>query len=167
MTGILGGLAIILAFIGLGALPLNVGGLLLIIFGLVLIGLELTVTSHGLLGFGGVVCIVLGASALYTEPGDPFEPVFRVAPAVIVTIAIIGGTFIALIAWAAVRSRRHDRPDRARGTGRRVRRPRRRPDARSSRSARPTSRARNGRRDRLTTGRSIAAPPSRSSRSMG
>ena len=75
VTGILGGLAIILAFIGLGALPLNVGGLILIIFGLVLIGLELTVTSHGLLGFGGVVCIALGASALYTVPGDPFEPV--------------------------------------------------------------------------------------------
>ena len=30
VTGILGGLALILAFIGLGALPLNVGGLILI-----------------------------------------------------------------------------------------------------------------------------------------
>ena len=49
VTGILGALAIILAFIGLGTLPLNVGGLLLIVFGLVLFGLELTVTSHGLL----------------------------------------------------------------------------------------------------------------------
>ena len=64
VTGILGGLALILSFLGLGALPLNVGGLLLIVFGLVLFGLELTVTSHGLLGFGGILCIALGASAL-------------------------------------------------------------------------------------------------------
>jgi membrane-bound serine protease (ClpP class) len=105
VTGILGGLALILAFIGLGALPLNVGGLILIIFGLVLIGLELTVTSHGLLGFGGVVCVALGASALYTAPGNPFEPVTRVAPAVIVTVTIVGGALVALIAFAAVRTR--------------------------------------------------------------
>ncbi|MFL5770785.1 MAG: NfeD family protein [Chloroflexota bacterium] len=106
VTGILGGLALILAFIGLGALPLNVGGLILILFGLVLIGLELTVTSHGLLGFGGIVCIALGASALYTEPGDPFAPVLRVAPALIVTVTVVGAAFVALIAMVAVRSRR-------------------------------------------------------------
>jgi membrane-bound serine protease (ClpP class) len=105
VTGILGGLAIILAFIGLGALPLNVGGLILIVFGLVLFGLELTVTSHGLLGFGGVVCLALGASALFTTPGDPFEPLARVAPAVIVTVTATAGVFIVLIAWGAVRSR--------------------------------------------------------------
>jgi membrane-bound serine protease (ClpP class) len=110
VTGILGGLALILSFIGLGALPLNVGGLILILFGLVLIGLELTVTSHGLLGFGGIVCIALGASALFTEPGDPFAPVLRVAPAVIVTIVATGSAFIALIATVAVRTRRMHAP---------------------------------------------------------
>jgi len=106
VTGILGGLALILAFIGLGALPLNVAGLILIVFGLVMIGLELTVTSHGLLGFGGIVCIALGASALFTEPGDPFAPVVRVAPALIATVAITGGLFVALITTVAVRTRR-------------------------------------------------------------
>lgn len=110
VTGILGAIALILSFIGLGSLPLNIGGLLLILLGLVMIGLELTVTSHGLLGFGGIVCIALGASALFTEPGDPFAPVFRVAPAVIVTILVVGGGFIALIATVAVRSRRMHAP---------------------------------------------------------
>ena len=105
VTGILGGLALILAFIGLGALPLNVGGLLLIILAMVLFGLEVTVTSHGLLGFGGLVCFALGASALYTEPGDPFEPVARVAPAVIVTTTTTAAIFLALVVWAALRSR--------------------------------------------------------------
>lgn len=105
VTGILGALALILAFIGLGALPLNVGGLLLIVLGVVLMGLELTVTSHGLLGFGGLVCFALGASALFTQPVDPFEPLARVAPPVIATVTVTAGIFLALIVYAAVRSR--------------------------------------------------------------
>ena len=79
VTGILGALMVLLGLIGLGTLPLNVGGLLLIVFGMVLFGLELTVTSHGLLGFGGLVCFALGASALFTGPVDPFQPLVRVA----------------------------------------------------------------------------------------
>lgn len=105
VTGILGALAIVLAFIGFGSLPLNVGGLLLILLAMVLIGLELTVTSHGLLGVGGLVCFALGASALFTQPGDPFEPLASVGAPVIVTTTVTGGVFLLLIVWAAVRSR--------------------------------------------------------------
>lgn len=105
VTGIIGALAIILAFIGLGALPLNVGGLILIVFGMVLFGLELTVTSHGLLGFGGVVSLALGASALFTTPGDPFQPFARVALPVILTVTITFGVIMVLIVWGAIRSR--------------------------------------------------------------
>ena len=69
VTGILGALAIVLAFVGFGSLPLNLAGLLLIGIGILLFALEPTVTSHGLLTIGGVVCFVLGASALYTQAG--------------------------------------------------------------------------------------------------
>ena len=105
VTGILGALAIILSFIGLGALPLNVGGVLLIILAMVLFGLELTVTSHGLLGFGGLVCFALGASALFTAPVDPFAPLVRVATPVIVTTTVTAAIFLGLVVWAALRSR--------------------------------------------------------------
>jgi membrane-bound serine protease (ClpP class) len=105
VTGILGALAIVLAFIGFGSLPLNIGGLLLIVLAVVLFGLELTVTSHGLLGAGGLICFALGASALFTQPGDPFEPLIQVAPQVIATTTVTAGLFLLLIVWAAVRSR--------------------------------------------------------------
>ncbi len=105
VTGILGALAIILAFIGFGSLPLNVGGLLLILMAIVLFGLELSVTSHGLLGAGGLIVFALGASALFTQPGDPFQPLAVVAPGVIATTTITAGVFLGLIVWAAVRSR--------------------------------------------------------------
>ena len=106
VTGILGTLMILLALIGLGTLPLNVGGLLLILFGMVLFGLELTVTSHGLLGFGGVVCLALGLSALFTGPTDPFEPLVRVAPSVVAVISATAAALVALIVFGVIRSRR-------------------------------------------------------------
>jgi membrane-bound serine protease (ClpP class) len=106
VTGILGALMVLLGLIGLGTLPLNVGGLLLIVFGLVLFGLELTVTSHGLLGVGGLICFALGASALFTGPVDPFEPLVRVALPTIIVIVATGGLFLAMIVLGLVRSRR-------------------------------------------------------------
>jgi membrane-bound serine protease (ClpP class) len=104
-------LAIVLAFVGFGSLPLNVAGLLLILLAMVLLGLELTVTSHGLLGAGGLICFALGASALFTQPGDAFEPLTTVAFPVIATTTVTAGTFIFLVVWAAVRSRGMATPD--------------------------------------------------------
>jgi membrane-bound serine protease (ClpP class) len=106
VTGILGGIAIILAFIGFGSLPLNLAGLLLIGLGIVLFILELTVTSHGLLAIGGIVCFVLGAAALYTEPGTPTAPDVAVAWPVIASMTLVTAAFMTLIIFAAVRSRR-------------------------------------------------------------
>jgi membrane-bound serine protease (ClpP class) len=106
VTGILGGLAILLALILSGTLPLNVGGLLLLLFGMVLFGLEVTVTSHGLLGFGGVICVALGLSALFTAPVDPFQPVAQVALPVILVVSATGAVFAGLIAFGVVSSRR-------------------------------------------------------------
>jgi membrane-bound serine protease (ClpP class) len=105
VTGILGGLAIILAFIGFGSLPLNLGGLLLIALAVVLFVLEFTVTSHGLLTVGGIVCFVLGAAALYTEPGTPTAPDVSVAWPVIATMTALTAAFMVLIVVTAMRTR--------------------------------------------------------------
>ena len=105
-TGILGAIAIILAFIGFGSLPLNLAGLLLIGLGIVLFILEITVTSHGLLTIGGLVCFVLGAAALYTEPGTPTAPDVSVAWPVIATMTALTGAFMLLITFVAIRTRR-------------------------------------------------------------
>lgn len=106
VTGILGALAIILAFIGFGSLPLNVAGLLLIALAVVLFILEPQVTSNGLLTVAGLVAFVLGASALFTAPGDPTGPFVEVAAPLIAVMTVTTGVFMFLIAWAAMRSRR-------------------------------------------------------------
>jgi membrane-bound serine protease (ClpP class) len=109
VTGILGAIAIVLAFIGFGSLPLNVGGLVLIGLGILLFGLEPTVTSHGLLTVGGVVCFVLGASALYTQSG-PFEPDVRVALPLLIVMTVTTAAFGALITIVAIKTRQMTGP---------------------------------------------------------
>ncbi len=110
VTGILGAFALILAFIGFGSLPLNIAGLLLVGLAVVLFVLELTVTSAGLLTVGGLVAFALGASALYTEPGDPVAPAVSVAPEVIVVMTTVTGLIVVGVLYAVMRSRRAKQP---------------------------------------------------------
>jgi len=106
VTGILGAMAIVLAFIGFGSLPLNVAGLLLIGLAVVLFVLEFTVTSHGLLTVAGIVCFALGASALYTAPGSPTAPDISVDPVVIVGLTALTAGYMVFILFVVVRWRR-------------------------------------------------------------
>ena len=106
VTGIMGAIALILAFIGFGSLPLNVAGLLLIGLAVLLFVLETTVTSHGLLAVGGLVCFVLGAFTLYTAPGGPEAPNVAVALPIIVTMAVVTAAYVALVLLTVARVRR-------------------------------------------------------------
>ena len=105
VTGILGGISILLAFVGFGSLPLNVAGLLLIALGVVLFVAEIWVTSHGLLTVGGIVAIALGGSALYTAP-NPAAPDVGVALPVLAVVLALGLGFGVLIATVAARQHR-------------------------------------------------------------
>ena len=100
-SGILGAIAIIVALVGSNALPLNVGGLLLVLGGIGLLALEAVVASYGLLTVGGVVAIVLGAFALWTgvQPGE-FAFDVSVSPWVVAVIVVVGIVY----AWVLVRA---------------------------------------------------------------
>jgi membrane-bound serine protease (ClpP class) len=104
VTGVIGAISLLLAFIGFGSLPLNIAGLLLIGLGIVLFILEASITSHGLLTIGGLVAFALGASALYTTPG-PFGPEVAVALPLVAGMTVAAGLVMALVVYAASRSR--------------------------------------------------------------
>jgi membrane-bound serine protease (ClpP class) len=106
VTGILGAIALILAFIGFGSLPLNVAGVLLIGLAIVLFALETTVTSHGLLAVGGLVCFTLGAFTLYTAPTSPAAPDVRVALPIIVTMVLVTAAYVGIVLLTVARVRR-------------------------------------------------------------
>jgi membrane-bound serine protease (ClpP class) len=106
VTGILGGIAIVLAFVGFGSLPLNVAGVLLIVLAVILFILEHTVVSHGLLTIGGIACFALGASALYTAPGNPAAPAISVDPRIIVGLTAATAAYVLFVLSVVVRWRR-------------------------------------------------------------
>jgi membrane-bound serine protease (ClpP class) len=64
LPGVVGGLALLLAFFAFSVLPVNYAGLLLILFGLLLLVLEIKVTSYGLLAVGGLVSLIFGSMIL-------------------------------------------------------------------------------------------------------
>jgi len=65
LPGVLGGIFLIVAFFALQQLPVNVAGILLILFSLLLFLLEIKITSYGLLTIGGVVSMLLGSLMLF------------------------------------------------------------------------------------------------------
>jgi len=106
VTGIAGSLALVLAFIGFADLPVNVAGLVLVGFGVVLLVLETQFTSHGLLAIVAAASVAIGAGTLYGNPGMPTVPGVEVALPVIVVMAGLTASFGALIAFTAYRTRR-------------------------------------------------------------
>lgn len=66
--GVIGGIALVLALFAMHLLPVNLTGLLLIILAMGLFVLEAKFPTHGVLGVGGVVSMVLGALILIRSP---------------------------------------------------------------------------------------------------
>ncbi len=91
LPGVVGGISLILAFFAFQSLPINYAGLLLILFGIVLLIVEIKVTSHGVLAIGGIVAMALGSLMLFEAPEIGFRISFRV---MIPTVAITAGLFL-------------------------------------------------------------------------
>lgn len=68
VPGIVGGLCLLLAFYAFSVLPVNIAGVLLLFFGLLLLVLEIKVTSFGLLTAGGILALVFGSMILVDSP---------------------------------------------------------------------------------------------------
>ncbi|HEY2995973.1 MAG TPA: nodulation protein NfeD [Methylomirabilota bacterium] len=94
LPGVIGGISLILAFFALQTLPINYAGLLLLLFGVVLLIAEIKVVSHGVLATGGIVALALGSIMLFDAP----ELDLRVSWKVIVpTVAVTAGVFLFMI----------------------------------------------------------------------
>jgi membrane-bound serine protease (ClpP class) len=104
LPGIVGGIALLLALYAFSVLPVNLAGLALIVFAVLLFIAEVKVASHGLLAAGGAVGLVVGMLMLFSGQGD--RAGYRVDLSVIVpglaaTLVVLG-----LLTWNTVRVRR-------------------------------------------------------------
>ena len=66
--GVAGGICLLLAFFAFQVLPVNYAAIALIFFGIVLLILEVKVTSFGALALGGVISLLLGSMMLIDSP---------------------------------------------------------------------------------------------------
>jgi membrane-bound serine protease (ClpP class) len=89
LPGIAGGLCLLLAFFAFQVLPVNYAGVLLILFGLLLLMLEIKVTSYGLLTVGGLTSLTLGSMILMDSPEPELQLSLRIVLPVVVGMAAI------------------------------------------------------------------------------
>jgi membrane-bound serine protease (ClpP class) len=66
--GVIGGIALVLALFAMHLLPVNLTGLLLIVLAIALFVLEAKFPTHGVLGVGGAIAMILGALMLVQSP---------------------------------------------------------------------------------------------------
>ena len=103
--GIIGFISLVLAFYALNTLPVNYAGLALIVFGVVLLLLEIKVVSHGMLAIGGIVALLTG-SLMLIKPGSGLE-VMRISRALIIsTVTVTSGFFLFVIGMGIKAQRR-------------------------------------------------------------
>jgi membrane-bound serine protease (ClpP class) len=85
--GVAGGICLLLAFFALHVLPVNYAGVLLMLLGVVLLILEIKVTSFGVLATGGVVALFFGSLMLIDSPLPELQIGLGLITAVTLSIA--------------------------------------------------------------------------------
>lgn len=106
--GIVGAICIILFFIATSVLPINWGGLVLIVLATVMFVLEISVVSYGLLTVGGILVFVLGSAMLFKNatPQFPLMPSMSVNPWLIAALAGSASAFFYFVLRAIVKAPR-------------------------------------------------------------
>lgn len=107
LPGIFGAIALVLAFVAFGNLPVNWAGVALILFSLALLFAELQVAGTGILGIGAIISFAFGTVFLLepwaADPPSFAGPNFDPSPWLIGGLAgSIGGIF-ALLTWLSWR----------------------------------------------------------------
>jgi membrane-bound serine protease (ClpP class) len=102
VPGILGTLLLVAAFLSFGVLPVQLGGVVLLVASAVFYLLELKHPGIGLPAVGGTICLVLGGLLLF----DPSVPDVRVSRWLLVVVPTLVVGFFAVVVQAALEARR-------------------------------------------------------------
>jgi membrane-bound serine protease (ClpP class) len=89
--GVIGGIALILAFFALQTLPVNYAGILLIILAIIFFIMEMKISSYGLLSVAGIVSLLLGSLMMFKDTGPGMRLSLKV---LLPTIILISGFFV-------------------------------------------------------------------------
>lgn len=89
VPGVVGGICLLLALLGFSLLPISFIGVLLILLALGLFVAEVKVQGFGILGFGGIVAMILGILLLVDSPYPQLRIGLGTALAVAIPFALI------------------------------------------------------------------------------
>jgi len=98
--GVVGGIALILAFFSFQTLPVNYAGFLLIALSIIFFIMEMKMTSYGLLSVAGVVSLLLGSLMLFEGDG----PYGRLSFQVLIPTSVLVSSFFVLVAALAFKA---------------------------------------------------------------
>ncbi|MFN3742826.1 MAG: NfeD family protein [Anaerolineales bacterium] len=104
VSGFIGAVCLALAIYGMGILPVNWLGLLLIAIAFVLFILDIKAPTHGALTTAGVATFIVGALVLFNSPASP--QFLRVSPALVVGVGILMGLGFTTILHFALRAQK-------------------------------------------------------------
>ena len=100
VTGTVGAVAIILAIIGMSNLPIQLYGALVLILGMILLVLELKITSHGVLTVVGLIAFIFGSVLLF-----PDIPGYHLSPWAIGSVAVLWAALLSVIVRLVLKAR--------------------------------------------------------------
>lgn len=100
LPGVVGAISLILAFFAFQTLSVNLAGILLIVFGIVLLIIDVKAATHGVLTVGGLVAMFIGSLMLFNYD----DPAFRVSLQVIIPVVLAVGLFFILGTWLSIRA---------------------------------------------------------------
>jgi membrane-bound serine protease (ClpP class) len=89
--GVIGGIALVLAFFALQTLPVNYAGILLIVLAIIFFIMEMKITSYGLLSVAGIISLLLGSLMMFKGTGPDLKLSWRV---LLPTLILISGFFV-------------------------------------------------------------------------
>lgn len=103
LPGVVGGICLLFALFGLGTLPINLAGALLIGFAFLLFVADLLAPTHGVLTAGGTISFILGSMMLINTQNAPF---LAISLSAIIAVALGLTAFFTLVVAAILRSHR-------------------------------------------------------------
>jgi membrane-bound serine protease (ClpP class) len=100
LPGLVGLISLILTLVAAQVIPINMGGVSLLLLGAILISAEMFVPSFGLLGVSGIVCLVLGSiyaidtDQIWGAESMHIDPIFIGSIAGILGLLLLGMVYL-------------------------------------------------------------------------
>jgi len=109
VPGAVGAFALLLAFLSMRIIPVNAGAVVLILAGVGLLVAEAFVTTHGIAGSAGAICVAVG-TLLFIDRSSPeyvFDPAaLTLSPWIVWPTPVALAAVLGFVGWKVARTRR-------------------------------------------------------------